>query len=215
MTAPQRALVVIDVQQDYFDGPLTIQYPPQEESLTQMRRAIDVACETDMPVVLVRHELPTDAPVFAAGSAGSELHSEVRRSTKDSWKLSTKTVASVLADPDVVDWLHEHDVDTLTLVGYMTNNCVLGTAAAAEPLGFAVEVLRDATGAIHLANEAGQVSAQQLHDTLMVLLQSNFGAVADLAAWEHAVADGKALPKSDLGTSAVQGHQAFSVNASA
>ena len=91
----------------------------------------------------------------------------------------------------------------------MSNNCELATAAAAEPLGFAVEVLSDASGAVHLANEAGQVGAQQLHETLMVLLNSNFAAVASTDDWAHAVKSGTALPKGDLGTSAVQGHAAF------
>ena len=44
----------------------------------------------------------------------------------------------------------------------MTNNCDLATAVEAEGLGFAAEILSDATGAIHLANEAGKVSAAEL-----------------------------------------------------
>ncbi|MDQ0674449.1 nicotinamidase-related amidase [Pseudarthrobacter siccitolerans] len=28
MSTPRRALILIDVQQQYFDGPLEIQYPP-------------------------------------------------------------------------------------------------------------------------------------------------------------------------------------------
>ena len=77
--------------------------------------------------------------------------------------------------------------------------------SAAEPLGFGVEVLSDASGAIHLANEVGEVSAQQLHETSMVLLHSNFAAVATTNDWARAVEAGTALPKSDLGSSALQG----------
>lgn len=33
MTAPNRALIVIDVQQEYFGGPLEIRYPPHADSL--------------------------------------------------------------------------------------------------------------------------------------------------------------------------------------
>ena len=53
------------------------------------------------------------------------------------------------------------------------------------------------------------MSAEQLHDTLLVLLQSNFAAVATTDAWVAAVESGQALPKSDLGTSAMQGRAAF------
>jgi hypothetical protein len=65
-----------------------------------------------------------------------------------------------------------------------------------------VEVLSDATGAINLSNEAGTIPAQQVHETLMALLHSNFAAVADAAAWTAAVAAGAALPKSNLVVSA-------------
>ena len=64
----------------------------------------------------------------------------------------------------------QHDVDTVTLAGYMTNNCVLASAVEAEFLGFSTEVLSDATGAINLANDAGFADAKTVHTTLLTLL---------------------------------------------
>ena len=86
------------------------------------------------------------------------------------WKRVSKDKGSVVAGTDVAQWLAERDVDTITIVGYMTNNCDIATAVGADELGLAAEILSDATGAIHLANEAGQVSAERLHETLLVLL---------------------------------------------
>lgn len=205
-----RALVLIDVQQEYFsaDGPLAIQYPSREESIKQITTAIDAANDANLPVVVVRHEYPAGAPVFAAGSDGVRLHPQVADRAKPTWREVTKNVASIFADNDLASWLGEQGVDTVTFAGYMTNNCVLASAAAAEPLGIAVEVLSDATGAIHLANEAGSASAQQVHETLMTLLHSNFAAVGTVADWANAVGDGTPLPKSNLGASAMQGRAA-------
>ena len=209
MSAPRRALVVIDVQNDYFDGPLEIQYPPREDSLARIVGAMDVAAEHELPVVVVRHELPAGAPVFAAGSAGQALHPDVEKRTTDKTKQVSKSNASVFSGTDVASWLADNGVDCITLVGYMTNNCVIGTAAAAEDLGIAVEVLSDATGAIDLANDAGSASARQVHETLMALLDSNFAAVGTTEAWANAVEQGQPLAGSDLGTSAVQGRAAY------
>jgi hypothetical protein len=89
----------------------------------------------------------------------------------------------------------------------MTNNCVLASAAEAETHDLTAEVLSDATGAINLANEAGSADAKTVHTTLMTLFHSNFAAVADTATWSGAVTEGRPLPKSDLGTSAVTGVQ--------
>jgi nicotinamidase-related amidase len=209
MTAPRRALIVVDVQQEYFNGILQIQAPAREETLANIVAALEVARQEDLPVVVVQHQLPEGAPVFAVGSDSWSLHPEIERRVEPSWKRVTKDKGSVFAGTDVASWLTERNVDTVTIVGYMTNNCDIATAVGAEELGLAAEVLSDASGAIHLANEAGKVSADQLHETLLVLLHSNFAAVATTDAWSAAVSAGQALPKSDLGTSATQGRAAF------
>ncbi|MCR1781899.1 isochorismatase family protein [Nocardioides carbamazepini] len=209
MSTPRRALIVVDVQQEYFDGILQIQSPSREQSLANVLAALDVAVREDLPVVVVQHELPEGAPVFAVGSDSWALHPEIERRLQPSWKRVTKDRSSVFAGTDVAAWLAEQDVDTVTIVGFMTNNCDIATAVGAEELGLAAEILSDASGAIHLANEAGKVSADQLHQTLLVLLHSNFAAVASTEAWAAAVDAGEPLPKSDLGTSAMQGRAAF------
>ena len=210
MTAPRRALIVVDVQQEYFTGILQIQAPPRDQTLANIVAALEIAEQQELPVVVVQHELPQGAPVFAVGSDSWSLHPEIEERLNPSWKRVSKDKGSVFAGTDVAQWLAEREVDTVTIVGYMTNNCDIATAVGAEELGLAAEILSDATGAIHLANEAGQVSADQLHETLLVLLHSNFAAVATTQAWTTAVTAGDALPKSDLGTSATQGRAAFS-----
>ena len=209
MTEPRRALIVVDVQQEYFSGILQIQAPSRDESLARVVAALDVAAEHDLPVVVVQHELPVGAPVFAQGSESWSLHPEVERRLQPTWKRATKDKGSVFAGTDVAAWLAEQQVDTVTIVGFMTNNCDLATAVGAEELGLTAEILSDASGAIHLANEVGKVSAEQLHETLLVLLHSNFAAVATTEDWTAAVTAGEVLPKSDLGTSATQGRAAF------
>ncbi len=209
MSEPRRALIVVDVQNEYFEGPLEIQHPDRERSLAHVVQALQLAHEHDLPVVVVRHELPEGAPVFAAGSTGRQLHPDIAALERPTWKQVSKQRSSVFADTDLASWLREQDVDTITITGFMTNNCDIASAVGAEEHGYAAEVLSDATGAIHLANEAGKVSAEQLHDVLMVLLQSNFAAVATTDAWADAVRSGEALAKSDLGTSAMQGRAAF------
>ncbi|MBX9246055.1 isochorismatase family protein [Actinotalea ferrariae] len=204
---PRRALVVVDVQQDYFGGPLEIQYPPTSESLPQIARAIDAAGTAGIPVVVVQHLAGEEAPVFNPNLPGFRLHPEVESRRAESWKSVVKQYGTVFAGTDLVDWLSEREIDTVTLVGYMTNNCVLASAAEAETHGISAEVLSDATGAIHLANDAGFVDAKTVHSTLMVLMNSNFAAVADTGTWVEAVHAGRPLPKSDLGTSAGLGAQ--------
>jgi nicotinamidase-related amidase len=209
VTAKRRALIVVDVQNEYFDGVLQIQHPPREQSLANITRALDVATELDLPVVVLQHEMPEGSPVFAVNSPSWSLHPEIERRLKPEFKRASKVYGSAFSGEGVAEWLEEKQVDTVTIVGFMTNNCDIATAVDAETRGLAAEVLSDASGAIHLSNEAGSVSAEQLHQTLMVLLNSNFAAVGTTDAWVEAARAGTVLPKSDLGTSAVQGRAQF------
>ena len=207
MMETRRALVVVDVQREYFDGPMEIQYPPREDSLNNILQAMDAAEQADVPVVVVQHKLPEEAPIFAEGSANYELHPQIEERLRPETKRITKQYASVYDDTDFAEWCQQHDINTVTLVGYMTNNCVLGTAEGAEPHGMKAEVLSDATGAIRIANEIGEVSASQVHETIMTILHSNFAAVTTTEAWQSAIKDGSATPMSNLVESAVQGKE--------
>lgn len=208
MNVPRRALLVIDVQQEYFGGPLEIQYPPHAESLPRITRAIDAATEAGIPIAAIQHTMGDGAPVFNPTQPGFELHPEVAARRTESWKSGVKRFGSIYADTDIAAWLREQNVDTVTLVGYMTNNCVIASAVEGEGLGFTTEVLSDATGAIHLANSAGSADARTVHTTMMTLLNSNFAAVAPTSTWTAAVTGNEPLDRSDLGSSATAGAQA-------
>ena len=43
MTAPRRALIVVDVQQEYFNGILQIQAPSREKTLANIVAALELA----------------------------------------------------------------------------------------------------------------------------------------------------------------------------
>ncbi|MGO2862200.1 MAG: isochorismatase family protein, partial [Brevibacterium sp.] len=77
MSTARRALVLVDVQQQYFDGPLEIQYPSHEQSLPKITAAIDAAVAADIPVAVIQHTMGTDAPVFNPNEPGFALHPEV------------------------------------------------------------------------------------------------------------------------------------------
>lgn len=205
MTTPRRALILVDVQQLYFSGPLEIQYPPHQESLPMIVRAIDAAAAAGIPIAAIQHSAGEGAPVFAPGTPEFDLHPDIEDRRTDAWKGVVKQYGSVYADTDLAGWLRQHDIATVTLAGYMTNNCILASAVEAEFLGFNTEVLSDATGAVNIANDAGFAEAKTVHTTLMALLNSNWAAVDTTDAWVDALEARQALKKSDLGSSAMAG----------
>ena len=71
-----RALIVIDVQNEYFPGG-TWALPDAERTLPNILRLIERAREKGVPVVFIQHVTPEGASVFARGSVGGELRPEL------------------------------------------------------------------------------------------------------------------------------------------
>ncbi|TIU63819.1 MAG: isochorismatase family protein, partial [Mesorhizobium sp.] len=51
---PGRALVVVDVQNDYNGGNLAIQHPPFAETVANVARAMDAAAAAGIKIVVVK-----------------------------------------------------------------------------------------------------------------------------------------------------------------
>ena len=194
MTAPRRALIVIDVQNEYVTGDLPIEYPDVHTSLANIGRAMDAAHAAGVPVVVVQNFAPATSPLFARGSAGAELHPVVAARPHDHYV--EKSLPSAFAETDLADWLAAQRIDTLSVTGYMTHNCNASTVYHAAHAGLKVEYLNDATGALPYENEAGAVSAEEIHRTYAVVFQSNFAAVMSTDAWIAGLA-GAPMPARD------------------
>jgi nicotinamidase-related amidase len=186
----RRALVVIDVQNEYFTGRLPIEYPGRSVSLANIGRAIDAAHAAGIPVVLVQQTSPADAPAFAAGSAGWRLHEAV--AGRPHAHRVEKGLPGAFAGTDLDAWLRERGIGTLAIAGFMTQNCDDSTVRQAVHAGYAVEFLTDASGAVSYANRAGRASAEEIHRVFTVVMQSRFAAVLTTAAWIEALAGGAA-----------------------
>ena len=128
-TVPSRALVLVDVQNEYAHLPLRIRYPRLRDCLEQIERVLDAAESAGLPVVCVQHAGPPGGAIFAPGGKGFELCPRIESRRTPQWKCVVKHRGSIYAGTDLAAWLHEQGVDTVTLVGFMVNNCVLASAA--------------------------------------------------------------------------------------
>jgi nicotinamidase-related amidase len=194
--APRRALIVIDVQNEYVSGRLPIEYPPLSESLPAIAAAMDAATAAGVPVVVVQQDAPGDSPIFAVGSAGWQLHEVVASRPHD--HLVRKALPSAFAGTDLADWLAEREVDTLTVCGFMTHNCDASTILHAMHAGWSVEWLSDASGALPYATQAGRATAEEIHRVFAVVFHTRFAAVTRTADWIAALQAGQALTRGSI-----------------
>lgn len=196
MSTPRRALIVIDVQNEYVTGNMRISHPPVEVSLPNIAAAIDTARAAGIPVMTVQHDAPAGSPIFSPGSDGWQLHAVVAERQADHHIHKTK--ASIFTETDAADWLAHHGIDTLTVIGYMTHNCDAATIYEAAHRGYKVEFLSDASGSLPYRNDAGAASAEEIHRVFSTVFHSSFAAVVTTATWRAAVRDGVALEQDNV-----------------
>jgi nicotinamidase-related amidase len=204
--SPRRALIVIDVQNEYITGKLPIEYPPVETSLRNIGMAMDAARAADIPVIAVRHDGPAESPVFASGSQGWELAPVVAERPVS--LVIGKSMASAFTGTGLAQWLSENAIDTLTIIGYMTHNCDAATIYEAAHKGFKVEFLADASGALPYENAGGRASAEEIHRVFCTVFHSNFAAVTATADWITAVGEGRALERDNVYLSKLRARKA-------
>ena len=174
-----RALLVIDVQNEYFNGKLPVSHPPG--SLNNILKAMDAATTNQIPLVVIQHAAKSEtSPVFRKGSPEWELHPDVEKRHRD--VLIAKNWPDSFTETGLEEWLKSKDIDTLTVCGYMTHMCCDTTARRAFHLGYAVEFLSDATGTLAFNNEAGRVTDEELHRAILVT-QCRFSKVEKTDVW--------------------------------
>ena len=175
-----RALLVIDVQREYFDGALPISHPAGH--LENILEVMDRAREQKIPTAVIRHHQPDpDSPIFRKDSEMWQLHSEVEQRPRDI--LVDKQLPGSFTGTELDDWLKRHGVETLSVAGYMTQMCCDTTARQAFHRGYRVEFLRDATGTLTVENEAGKATAEQLHESILVAQQMFISDVITSGQW--------------------------------
>ena len=175
-----RALLVIDVQREYFEGAFPIRHPVGH--LGNILGVMDAAQEAGVPVVVVRHHQPDpNSPIFRKGSDMWQLHDEVGSRPRD--VLIDKQLPGSFTNTPLDQFLKERGIDTVTIAGYMTQMCCDTTARQAFHRGYKVEFLRDATGTLDVENKGGSVTAEQLHESILVAQQMFISDVIDNETW--------------------------------
>lgn len=175
----KQALLVIDVQNEYFTGHLPVTYP--HGSLENILTAMDQAHESQVPIAVIQHTNPDGASTFRKGMNGWELHDEIKCRHADI--VIEKHLPGSFTGTGLLDWLKEEGITTVAITGYMTQMCCDSTARQAFHRGYAVNFLSDATGTLSVTNAAGSISDADLHKAILVTQQMRFARVMKTREW--------------------------------
>ena len=178
---PRRALVLIDIQNDYFPG--------GKWTLSGIESAADKAAQLlaaarsagDL-VVHVRHEFPTtEAPFFAPGSNGAKIHTKVHNLEGEAVVL--KHHVNSFRETDLKALLDRNGVEDVVICGAMSHMCVDAGVRAASDLGYKCTVVHDACATRDQEFKGAVVPAAQVHAAFMAAL--GFGYAKLVTADEY------------------------------
>ena len=156
----ERALIVIDVQNDYFPGGVWA-LPDAEAALPNILALIEGARERGEAVVFIQHLTPEGSPVFAKGSPGAELHARLEVRGED--PLFSKGHPSAFQETGLQDHLQQTGVNALDICGFMTQMCCDTTAREAYEKGYSVRLFSDATAAREVASSSDTIPHDTVH----------------------------------------------------
>lgn len=169
------ALVIVDLQNDYFPG--------GRMTLHDIDRAADNAARllehfrnTGQPIFHIQHtwEDPS-APFFVAGTPGAEINDRVKPRAGEA--VIVKHFPNSFRESSLLDDLRRASVEALTICGAMSHVCIDSTTRAAVDFGFNCTLAHDACATRDVEFEGTSVKAADVHRAYMSALAFAYAKV--------------------------------------
>ncbi len=177
----KQALIIIDLQNDYFEGGRWTLHNI-DQAAANARRVLDSARASGMTVIHVHHEFQIEnPPFFAPGTPGAEIHKDLMPIAGEATVLKHRVNAFL--ETDLKARLDDNGITDITLVGAMSHMCIDAAARAAADFGYPVTVIEDACASRDLEFNGQVVPAEQAHAAYMSALGFAYATVTTTDAY--------------------------------
>jgi nicotinamidase-related amidase len=169
------ALVIVDIQNDYFpDGKMPLAGPV--EASQQVARLLDRFRRARWPIIHIQHiAVRPGATFFLPGTPGADFHANVQPLPDET--IVQKNFPNSFRETSLLDVLREKQVNRLIICGMQTNMCIDATTRAAADYGFECLVVADACAARNLTFDGLTVPAEQVHHAFLAALNGSYAKV--------------------------------------
>ena len=167
-----RALVIIDIQRDYFPGGARPLVEP-EAAAANAKRVLERFRDRGEPIVHLQHvwDAP-DATFLRPGTEGVEIHADV--APEDGESVLRKVYPNGFLGTALERDLRGHGVEEIVVAGMMSSMCVDATVRAAVDLGFTTTVVHDACAAPDLEFAGQAIPGAAVHGAFMAALGEGY-----------------------------------------
>lgn len=175
MTSLKNALLIIDVQNDYFEGGKSELYNSYK-ALMNIEKVLKLFRESGQPVIHVQHiNTRSGATFFLPDTAGVLIHKNL--TPLDHETLIVKHAPSSFLNTNLSSVLQEKGISELVICGMMSHMCVDTTTRACMDFGLKVTLLEDACATKDLIYNKQTIPAETVHNVFMASLDGLFARV--------------------------------------
>jgi nicotinamidase-related amidase len=183
------ALIIIDIQNDYFPGG-KMELEGSTEAGLQAAKLLEVFRSKALPLVHIQHvSNRPGASFFLPDTEGVKIHASVAPRAAET--VLQKNFPNSFRATGLMEHLRALGVDHLVIAGMMTHMCVDATTRAAFDSGFSCSLAHDACATRALAFGELRVPAAQVHAAFVAALSGLYAKVQSSAA---IAAEWEALP---------------------
>lgn len=170
-----KALLLIDIQNDYFPGG-AMELTGSLAASEQARKLLLAFRQKALPIIHIQHiSAMPEAGFFLPGTPGVEIHKSVEPEQGET--VFQKHYPNSFRETPLLDHLHNHKISKLVIAGMMTQMCIDTTVRAAADLGFQCTLAHDACAAMALSFNGKSIPAEQVHHVFLAALNGFFARV--------------------------------------
>ncbi|MBF0550089.1 MAG: cysteine hydrolase [Deltaproteobacteria bacterium] len=169
------ALLLIDIQQDYFPGG-RMELIGSTAASQVARRLLTAFREKNLPIIHVQHiSTHAGATFFLPNTEGINFHHNVTPLPHET--IIKKHYPNSFRETDLSTTLENMNIQEVTICGMMSHMCIDATARAAGDAGYRCSVVHDACATRNLSFNGVDVPAAYVQAGFMAALGSAYAQV--------------------------------------
>lgn len=179
----KKALVIIDIQNDYFPGGTHTLFEV-EQAGSNAHEVLVYARNKGFEIIHVQHIAVNEgADFFLAETEGAKINNCVQ--PNDGEKIIIKNYPNSFRDTDLLNHLRKNEINDLVVCGMMTDVCVAATVRAAMDFGFNTTIIGDACATEDRQLYGKTVEAKDIHTSFLAGLTALGNVYADVITTEQ------------------------------
>ncbi|HPC73584.1 MAG TPA: cysteine hydrolase family protein [Syntrophales bacterium] len=162
------ALLIVDIQNDYFPGG-KMELEGSLEASLRAKEILRLFRAETLPVVFIQHvSVRKGAAFFLPDTEGVLIHENVKPLPGET--VIRKHYPNSFRETGLLDHLEKEQIGRLIICGMMTSMCVDATVRAAFDYGFPCVVLHDACATMPLKFKDSTIPANHVHGAFLAAL---------------------------------------------